>query len=31
MGEDGLEAILPAKAGELECVKLASPSRVVRA
>ncbi|PNW83028.1 hypothetical protein CHLRE_06g303650v5 [Chlamydomonas reinhardtii] len=29
VGEDGLEAILPAKAGELECVKLASPSRVV--
>ncbi|KAG2432033.1 hypothetical protein HYH02_013103 [Chlamydomonas schloesseri] len=29
VSEDGLEAILPAKAGELECVKLASPSRMV--
>ncbi|GLI62284.1 hypothetical protein VaNZ11_004846 [Volvox africanus] len=29
VSEEGLEALLPAKSGELECVKLASPSRVV--
>ncbi|GLC72504.1 hypothetical protein PLESTF_001258200 [Pleodorina starrii] len=29
VSEDGLEALLPAKVGELECAKLASPSRVV--
>ncbi|GIM15473.1 hypothetical protein Vretimale_18249 [Volvox reticuliferus] len=29
VSEEALEALLPAKAGELECAKLASPSRVV--